>query len=157
MLVPDLCMQDNIKLMDDMAALRPTLFCSVPRLYNRIYAGILNAVKSSGPLKERLFNAAYNSKKQAIMNGKDLHHYIGVFFFVPCWKIIAEFPLPYIITIVIRFCIGLFNHRCPYCDYGFDVMWSCCPFCMADSDLKKKAMERLALKTDSLVIYGCGP
>ncbi|XWS39329.1 hypothetical protein CRYUN_Cryun18bG0042700 [Craigia yunnanensis] len=61
---------DNMKLMDDMAVLRPTLFCSVPRLYNRIYAGILNAVKSSGPLKERLFNAAYNSKKQAIMNGK---------------------------------------------------------------------------------------
>ncbi|XWS54003.1 hypothetical protein CRYUN_Cryun10bG0050500 [Craigia yunnanensis] len=61
---------DNMKLMNDMAALRPTLFCSVPRLYNRIYAGILNAVKSSGPLKERLFNAAYNSKKQAIMNGK---------------------------------------------------------------------------------------
>ncbi|XP_022723130.1 long chain acyl-CoA synthetase 6, peroxisomal-like [Durio zibethinus] len=61
---------DNMKLMDDMVALRPTLFCSVPRQYNRIYAGIVNAVKSSGPLKERLFNAAYNSKKQAIMNGK---------------------------------------------------------------------------------------
>ncbi|KAH1091380.1 hypothetical protein J1N35_018637 [Gossypium stocksii] len=61
---------DNMRLMDDLAALRPTLFCSVPRLYNRIYAGILNAVKESGTLKERLFNAAYNSKKQAIMNGK---------------------------------------------------------------------------------------
>lgn len=33
------CLQDNMKLMDDMAALRPTIFCSVPRLYNRIYAG----------------------------------------------------------------------------------------------------------------------
>lgn len=31
--------QDNMKLMDDLAALRPTIFCSVPRLYNRIYAG----------------------------------------------------------------------------------------------------------------------
>ena len=30
---------------------------------------IINAVKTSGVLKERLFNAAYNSKKQAIMNG----------------------------------------------------------------------------------------
>ncbi|XP_058083997.1 long chain acyl-CoA synthetase 6, peroxisomal-like isoform X3 [Magnolia sinica] len=59
---------DNLKLMDDMAALRPTIFCSVPRLYNRIYAGITNAVKTSGVLRERLFNAAYNSKKQAIMN-----------------------------------------------------------------------------------------
>ncbi|XWS57539.1 hypothetical protein CRYUN_Cryun09bG0183200 [Craigia yunnanensis] len=61
---------DNLKLMDDLAALRPTIFCSVPRLYNRIYAGITTAVKTSGTLKERLFRAAYNSKKQAIMNGR---------------------------------------------------------------------------------------
>ncbi|PWA13634.1 AMP-binding, conserved site-containing protein [Artemisia annua] len=61
---------DNLKLMDDLAVLRPTIFCSVPRLYNRIYAGIINAVSTSGVLKQRLFNAAYNSKKQAIMNGR---------------------------------------------------------------------------------------
>ncbi|XP_047962847.1 long chain acyl-CoA synthetase 6, peroxisomal-like isoform X2 [Salvia hispanica] len=61
---------DNLKLMDDLAALRPTIFSSVPRLYNRIYAGITNAVKSSGVLRERLFNAAYNSKRQAVMNGR---------------------------------------------------------------------------------------
>ncbi|XWS58192.1 hypothetical protein CRYUN_Cryun08bG0013600 [Craigia yunnanensis] len=61
---------DNLKLMDDLIALRPTIFSSVPRLYNRIYAGITNAVKTSGSLKERLFRAAYNSKKQAIMNGR---------------------------------------------------------------------------------------
>ncbi|XP_010546702.1 PREDICTED: long chain acyl-CoA synthetase 7, peroxisomal isoform X2 [Tarenaya hassleriana] len=62
---------DNLKLMDDLAALRPTVFCSVPRLYNRIYDGIINAVKTSGVLKERLFRAAFNSKKQAIMNGRN--------------------------------------------------------------------------------------
>ncbi|CAK7327014.1 unnamed protein product [Dovyalis caffra] len=62
---------DNMKLMDDMAALRPTIFCSVPRLYNRIYAGITNAVKASGGLRERLFNAAYNAKKQALLNGRN--------------------------------------------------------------------------------------
>ncbi|PON76407.1 2,3-dihydroxybenzoate-AMP ligase [Parasponia andersonii] len=62
---------DNLKLMDDMAALKPTIFCSVPRLYNRIYAGISNAVKSSGVLREKLFRAAYNSKKQAIMSGRN--------------------------------------------------------------------------------------
>jgi hypothetical protein len=32
------CFQDNLKLMDDLAALRPTVFASVPRLYNRIYS-----------------------------------------------------------------------------------------------------------------------
>lgn len=62
---------DNLKLMDDLSVLRPTIFCSVPRLYNRIYAGITNAVKTSGALRERLFNAAYNAKKQAIMSGKN--------------------------------------------------------------------------------------
>ncbi|KAM7481378.1 hypothetical protein LguiB_005961 [Lonicera macranthoides] len=61
---------DNLKLMDDLATLRPTLFCSVPRLYNRIYAGIANAVSTSGFLRERIFNAAYHSSKQAIMNAR---------------------------------------------------------------------------------------
>nr|KJB12547.1 hypothetical protein B456_002G023800 [Gossypium raimondii] len=74
---------DNMELMNDLVALRPTIFCSVPRLYNRIYAGILSAVKSSGSLKERLFNAAYNSKRQAIMNGIHLRLDICVFPFCP--------------------------------------------------------------------------
>ncbi|XP_048325077.2 long chain acyl-CoA synthetase 7, peroxisomal isoform X5 [Ziziphus jujuba] len=65
-----LTVQDNLKLMDDIAVLRPTLFCSVPRLYNRIYAGITNSVSNSGLLKERLFKAAYNSKKHTIMSGQ---------------------------------------------------------------------------------------
>ncbi|KAK9086761.1 hypothetical protein Syun_029155 [Stephania yunnanensis] len=63
--------QDNLKLMDDFAALRPTIFASVPRLYNRIYTGIMSAVKTSGALKQRLFNAAYNAKKQAIVSGRN--------------------------------------------------------------------------------------
>lgn len=29
----------------------------------------MNAVKSSGGLREKLFNAAYNAKMQAILNG----------------------------------------------------------------------------------------
>ncbi|XP_042426486.1 long chain acyl-CoA synthetase 6, peroxisomal-like [Zingiber officinale] len=61
---------DNLKLMEDMEALRPTLFSSVPRLYNRIYDGVMNAVKTSGGLRERIFNAGYNAKMQAIANGK---------------------------------------------------------------------------------------
>ncbi|KAL5070157.1 hypothetical protein RYX36_021044 [Vicia faba] len=62
---------DNLKLIEDLAVLRPTIFCSVPRLYNRIYAGIINAVKTSGGLKERLFNVAYNAKRQALLHGKN--------------------------------------------------------------------------------------
>ncbi|WVZ54488.1 hypothetical protein U9M48_005275, partial [Paspalum notatum var. saurae] len=62
---------DNLKLMDDLAALRPTIFASVPRLYNRIYAAITNAVKESGGLKERLFHTAYNAKRQAMISGRN--------------------------------------------------------------------------------------
>ncbi|PKA62940.1 Long chain acyl-CoA synthetase 7, peroxisomal [Apostasia shenzhenica] len=62
---------DNLKLMDDLAVLRPTVFASVPRLYNRIYTGVMNAVKTTGGLRERLFNVAYNAKMQAISNGKN--------------------------------------------------------------------------------------
>ncbi|CDO99032.1 unnamed protein product [Coffea canephora] len=61
---------DLLKLLEDMAVLKPTIFCSVPRLYNKIYAGIMNAVKSSGVLRQRLFYAAYNAKKQAKFSGK---------------------------------------------------------------------------------------
>lgn len=45
---------------------------------------IINAVKTSGVLKERLFNAAYNSKRQAIMNGMVLT-VINVYFCMPCF------------------------------------------------------------------------
>ena len=31
---------------------------------------ITNAVKTSGVLRERLFNAAYNAKKKALLSGK---------------------------------------------------------------------------------------
>lgn len=61
---------DVLKLMDDMGALRPTVFASVPRLFNRIYDSITAAVRASGGLRERLFHVAYNSKKQAIEKGK---------------------------------------------------------------------------------------
>ncbi|KAD6795567.1 hypothetical protein E3N88_06463 [Mikania micrantha] len=61
---------DSLKLLDDMALLKPTVFCSVPRLYNRVYDGIINAVKTSGGLREKLFNAAYNAKRQALLKGK---------------------------------------------------------------------------------------
>lgn len=49
-------------------------------LYMAHYCRITNAVKNSGVLKERLFRAAYNSKKQAIMNGSFLIIRIAFFF-----------------------------------------------------------------------------
>lgn len=38
---------DTRKLLDDCAALRPTIFVAVPRVYERIYAGVMDKVRSS--------------------------------------------------------------------------------------------------------------
>lgn len=57
---------------------------------------IINAVKTSGVLKERLFNAAYNSKRQAIMNGMVLT-VINVYFCMPCFILCTSnsFTVPF--------------------------------------------------------------
>jgi long-chain acyl-CoA synthetase len=60
-------------LMDDVAELRPTVFISVPRLYNRIYDKVMGGAKSASPLKRILFNLAYNSKKKQLAKGKFTH------------------------------------------------------------------------------------
>ncbi|GMY05891.1 probable CoA ligase CCL6 [Fagus crenata] len=49
-------------LMDDIQELKPSMFCGVPRVYDRIYAGIVNKVSSGGALRKALFQYAYNYK-----------------------------------------------------------------------------------------------
>ncbi|CAN1278278.1 Probable CoA ligase CCL6 [Linum perenne] len=49
-------------LMEDLQVLKPTMFCGVPRVYERIYSGIMNRVASSGAIRKRLFDFAYNYK-----------------------------------------------------------------------------------------------
>lgn len=61
---------DVLKLMDDLEVLRPTVFASVPRLYNRIYDRILGTVRATGGIREYLFNTAYSAKKSAMEKGK---------------------------------------------------------------------------------------
>eukprot|EP00897_Mesotaenium_endlicherianum_P000111 jgi/Mesen1/100/ME1119229C07561 len=56
--------------MEDLEVLRPTIFASVPRLYNRIYDRILATVAASGGIRQYLFTVAYNAKKQALLKGK---------------------------------------------------------------------------------------
>lgn len=64
---------DTLKLMDDMAVLKPTVFISVPRLYNKIYDRVLSGVKTAGGLKAFLFNYAYQSKKYWLERGYVKH------------------------------------------------------------------------------------
>ena len=44
--------------------------CVIQLDFFSLFCSIISAVKTSGGLRERLFNAAYNAKRQAIMHGK---------------------------------------------------------------------------------------
>jgi len=50
------------KLMEDIGLLRPTVFVSVPRLYNRIYDAVMNTVKKKSKISRFLFDRAVNRK-----------------------------------------------------------------------------------------------
>ncbi|KAG0368592.1 Long chain acyl-CoA synthetase 7 peroxisomal [Gamsiella multidivaricata] len=60
---------DTLKLLDDVAVLQPTIFVSVPRLFNRIYDKVMAGVKAKGGLAAFLFNRAYSAKKANLANG----------------------------------------------------------------------------------------
>jgi long-chain acyl-CoA synthetase len=55
---------DPLKLMEDIAVLRPTIFISVPRIYNRVYDKIMAGISAS-PVKKALFDFAYGIKYKA--------------------------------------------------------------------------------------------
>ena len=56
-----------------MSILRPTIFPSVPRLYNRIYDKILSGAKQAGGIKSWLFNKAFEAKKYWLSRGYTTH------------------------------------------------------------------------------------
>ncbi|OZJ05432.1 hypothetical protein BZG36_01610 [Bifiguratus adelaidae] len=66
---------DTAKLMDDIAELKPTIFVSVPRLFNRVYDRILGAIKAKGGVSAFLFWTAFNAKK-ANLARNHLTHWI---------------------------------------------------------------------------------
>lgn len=49
-------------LLDDIVALRPTVFLAVPRFYNRLYDGVHAKLATASPLRRNLFKRAYNSQ-----------------------------------------------------------------------------------------------
>ncbi|CAN0927711.1 Probable CoA ligase CCL6 [Linum grandiflorum] len=49
-------------LMEDIQTLKPTMFCGVPRVYDRIYSGTMSKVASSGVVRKKIFDFAYNYK-----------------------------------------------------------------------------------------------
>jgi len=55
----------------DLAAIKPTIFIGVPRIYDTIKKGALEKVSKGGYLPKLLFELAFNAKKKAIENNTD--------------------------------------------------------------------------------------
>jgi long-chain acyl-CoA synthetase len=64
---------ETLKILEDLTALRPTVFPSVPRLLNRIHDRLRAGVEEAGGLKKVLFDKAYAAKKAGLANGTVTH------------------------------------------------------------------------------------
>ncbi|KAG2562696.1 hypothetical protein PVAP13_8KG240800 [Panicum virgatum] len=60
-------------LMEDVQVMKPTIFCGVPRVYDRIYTGINLKIQSGGMLAKHLFQYAYNYKLANMRKGLKQH------------------------------------------------------------------------------------
>lgn len=56
--------------------LKPTVFVSVPRVWNRLYDKVMAGVKQSGSLKEGIFQTAYAAKQEGLKEG--MHFFFQV-------------------------------------------------------------------------------
>ncbi|CAA6672925.1 unnamed protein product [Spirodela intermedia] len=56
-------------LIEDIGELKPTIFCAVPRVLDRIYTGLQDKLAAGGFLKHTLFNIAYKYKLHNMRNG----------------------------------------------------------------------------------------
>ncbi|KAG9409076.1 hypothetical protein AC1031_019334 [Aphanomyces cochlioides] len=63
----------TLKLAEDLVALRPTHFVTVPRLLNKIYDTIVNSAKASGGIKSWLFDLAMRTKLANLKKGYRSH------------------------------------------------------------------------------------
>jgi len=60
---------DIKKIVDDLKEVKPTIFCTVPRLINRIYARISENLEKSSPLKKKIFSWAFSQKEKEVLRG----------------------------------------------------------------------------------------
>eukprot|EP01090_Pellita_catalonica_P018931 TRINITY_DN6271_c0_g1_i4.p1 TRINITY_DN6271_c0_g1~~TRINITY_DN6271_c0_g1_i4.p1 ORF type:complete len:609 (-),score=82.84 TRINITY_DN6271_c0_g1_i4:320-1990(-) len=64
--------QGNVyNLVEDLQALKPTLFCGVPRVFERIFGKVNDRVNGGTPLRKWLFGKALAASRSAIENGEE--------------------------------------------------------------------------------------
>ncbi|KAL3515220.1 hypothetical protein ACH5RR_022122 [Cinchona calisaya] len=56
-------------LIDDLLELKPTIFSGVPRVYDKIYTGIMEKISAGGAIRKTLFEFAYNYKLKNLLKG----------------------------------------------------------------------------------------
>jgi long-chain acyl-CoA synthetase len=59
---------DPLALIDDCQLIKPTVFSSVPRLYNKVYDKIMLGIKQQPEKKQNMFNNALDTKKDSLRN-----------------------------------------------------------------------------------------
>ncbi|KAJ4849497.1 Long chain acyl-CoA synthetase 4 [Turnera subulata] len=57
-------------LIEDIGELKPTIFCAVPRVLDRIYNGLTQKLSSGSFFKQKLFSVAYQFKSNGMNKGK---------------------------------------------------------------------------------------
>lgn len=60
-------------MVDDLGALKPTLFIGVPRVFDRIYSKVMAGIREAGGLKKALFNFGFKRKLHFLQAGKKQH------------------------------------------------------------------------------------
>ncbi|KAL0329957.1 UNVERIFIED_CONTAM: Long chain acyl-CoA synthetase 4 [Sesamum radiatum] len=62
--------ESDVKLLvEDIGELKPTIFCAVPRVLDRIYSGLQQKISSGGFIKHTMFNLAYSLKLRSMRKG----------------------------------------------------------------------------------------
>ena len=64
---------DPLKILDDVKIIQPTIFVSVPRLFNRIYDKVWQGVNGKSAIAKFLFKLAFSQKKMGLGEGKVNH------------------------------------------------------------------------------------
>jgi long-chain acyl-CoA synthetase len=74
-----------MKLNQDLALVKPTIFASVPRLYQRLYQTIKEKLDKLEGYKKTMADYAYNTKKYYLQNGGHVTHSIPYSLIIGLW------------------------------------------------------------------------
>jgi len=67
---------DPLKLLEDAADLKPTIFPGVPRVFNRLYDVVMSTIEKKGGITKLLFDYAYSQKRELLKYGQPCTHWL---------------------------------------------------------------------------------